>query len=82
MKKVILLGLTLIGFAYGCSTEKEEYKRALSCYKYHLGQVYEGSRMDCGYSYYKYGFDVVDINSARKWVELAKIDLDMCLMNK
>lgn len=81
MKKVVLLGLILISFAYGCSTEKEEYKRALSCYKYHLGQDYRGS-IDCKFSVVKYRFWVVDINSARKWVELAKMDLDMCLMNR
>ncbi len=86
MKKVVLMSFMFVGLLCGddCWREKEEYKDAMKCYKYYLGQDYGEGSVYCSLPSVsvKYHFVANSIENARKWVELAKMDLDMCLMNR
>ena len=76
MKKLILVGLVLFSFAYGdsCSMERDEYKRALECYKEWLN--YGGGICYPSSPYYA---RIDSLEEAREWLEKAKIDLEICL---
>lgn len=58
-------------FAYGdsCSSERNEYKRVLECYKRWLGDV--TFFVECLLQY--------SLKQAREWLERAKINLEICL---
>lgn len=71
MKKVVLLACIMVvnGFA-SCGVEKSRYESALRCYK----SMLEGKRY-CPYR-------IRTLDDARKELEKAKIDLEICLVRE
>ena len=76
MKKIILIGLVLFSFAYSdsCSSERNEHKRALECYKEWLNY---GRGICIPSNLYYVRID--SLEQARDWLEKAKLDLEICL---
>ena len=76
MKKVVLLACVMVVSGFACGIEKYRYESALQCYKSMLEGGYRGYRGYCK------NRERTTLDDARKELEKAKIDLEICLVRK